>query len=125
MPTTNIKMGKRGTFVMPAKLRKQFGLQDGSLLSIEAKDGAIRLRPAFVYEPEVWSDEERCFFLLVNSMTKEEWDRNLPEVLARGVDPTKLKGLEPNHRDTLPTEADRKARQRRAVEAYAREKMIA
>lgn len=105
MPTTTIKMGKRGTIVLPVKLRKQFGLQDGSLLVTEAKDGEIRIRPAFVYEPEVWSPEERAYYILINSMTKEEWDRNLPDVLRMGVDPTQIKGLEPNHRDTLPTDA--------------------
>lgn len=112
MPTLNIKMGKRGTFVLPAKLRKQFGLTDGSLLTVEAKDGAIRLRPAYVYEPEVWSDETRAYFILINSITKEEWDSNLPDVLELGIDPTKIKGLEPNHRDTLPTNAEWEAMMR-------------
>ena len=107
-----IKMGKRGTLVLPAKLRKQFGLADGSLLVTEAKDGEIRLRPAFVYEPEVWSPEETAYFVLINSMTKEEWDRNLSYVLELGVDPTQVKGLEPNHRDTLPTDAEWDARMR-------------
>ena len=37
MATTTIKMGKRGTIVLPVKLRKQFGLGDGSLLVTEAK----------------------------------------------------------------------------------------
>jgi len=67
------------------KLSKQFGLGDGSLLVTEAKDGEIRLRPAFVYEPPVWSPEETAYFILINSMTKEEWDRNLPDVLERRV----------------------------------------
>jgi len=105
MAATTIKMGKRGTIVLPAKLRKQFGLGDGSLLVTEAKDGEIRLRPAFVYEPSVWSPEETAYFILINSMTKEEWDRNLPGVLEMGVDPAKIEGLEPNHRDGLPTDA--------------------
>jgi AbrB family looped-hinge helix DNA binding protein len=105
-----IKMGKRGTLVLPAKLRKQFGLADGSLLVTEVKDGEIRLRPAFLYEPEVWSPEETAYFILINSMTKEEWDRNLPYVLELGVDPVRIKGLEPNHRETLPTEAEWRAR---------------
>jgi AbrB family looped-hinge helix DNA binding protein len=113
MATTTIKMGKRGTIVLPAKLRKQFGLGDGSLLVTEAKDGEIRIRPAFVYEPEVWSPEERAYFILINSMTKEEWDRNLPDVLEMGVDPAKIEGLEPNHRDTLPTDAEWDARRKR------------
>lgn len=113
MATTTIKMGKRGTIVLPVKLRKQFGLGDGSLLVTEARDGEIRIRPAFVYEPEVWSPEETAYFILINSMTKEEWDRNLPDVLQMGVDPTQIKGLEPNHRDGLPTNAEWDARRKR------------
>ena len=104
--TTTIKMGKRGTIVLPAKLRKQFGLQDGSLLVTEAKDGEIRIRPAFLYEPPVWSPEETAYYILINSVTKEEWDRNIPDVLALGVDPAGIEGLESNHRDTLPTDRD-------------------
>jgi AbrB family looped-hinge helix DNA binding protein len=113
MATTTIKMGKRGTIVLPAKLRKQFGLADGSLLVTEAKDGEIRLRPALMYEPPVWSAEEKAYYILINSMTKEEWDRNLPDVLTMGVDPAKIEGLEPNHRDTLPTDAEWDARRKR------------
>jgi AbrB family looped-hinge helix DNA binding protein len=113
MATTTIKMGKRGTIVLPVKLRKQFGLGDGSLLVTEARNGEIRIRPAFVYEPEVWSPEETAYFILINSMTKEEWDRNLPDVLQMGVDPTQIKGLEPNHRDGLPARAEWRARLKR------------
>lgn len=116
MAATTIKMGKRGTIVLPAKLRKQFGLADGSLLLTEAKDGEIRLRPAFLYEPEVWSPDERAYFILINSMTKEEWDRNLPDVVGMGIDPERIEGLEPNHRDGLPTDAEWDAKMTRSSE---------
>ncbi len=111
-----IKMGKRGTLVLPAKLRKQFGLEDGSLLVTEVKDGEIRLRPAFVYEQDPWSPEETAYFILINSMTKEEWDQNVPHVMELGIDPNTVKGLEPNHRDTLPTRVEWDARMVRAQE---------
>jgi AbrB family looped-hinge helix DNA binding protein len=101
-----IRMGKRGTLVIPAKIRKQFGLEDGSLLVTEATNGEIRLRPALVYEPERWSPERTAYFMLINSMTKEEWDRMIPDAIAMGVDPTKIDGLEPTHRETLPTEEE-------------------
>ncbi len=101
-----IKMGKRGTLVLPAKLRKQFGLEDGSLLVTEAKDGVIQLRPAMVYAPEVWSPEETAYFMLINCMTQEEWDRMIPDVAAMGVDPLKIDGIESDHRKTLPTEVE-------------------
>jgi len=119
MEATTIKMGKRGTIVLPAKLRKQFGLEDGSLLQIEPKSGGILIRPAFLYEPEVWTDDTRAYFILTNSMTKEEWDRNLPDVLEMGIDPAKIEGLSPNHRETLPTDAEWDAKMRPAEHVSA------
>ena len=95
MATTTIKMGKRGTIVLPAKLRKQFGLNDGSLLVTEAKDGAIHIRPALMYEPPVWSAEEKAYYILINSMTKEEYDRTSSNPAARNG-----RRPRPMHRDS-------------------------
>ncbi len=61
-------------------------------------------------KPDVWSPEETTCFILINSMTKEEWDRNLPYVLELGVDPARIEGLEPNHREMLPTDKEWDAR---------------
>jgi AbrB family looped-hinge helix DNA binding protein len=113
---TTIKMGKRGTLVLPAKLRKQFGLEEGSILQVEPKSGGVLIRPAFLYEPEVWSADTKAYFILINSVTKEEWDRNLPDVLEMGIDPTKIEGLAPDHRETLPTDAQWDAMKRQARE---------
>ncbi|MES2394069.1 MAG: AbrB/MazE/SpoVT family DNA-binding domain-containing protein [Acidobacteriota bacterium] len=125
MAGITIKMGKRGTLVLPSKLRKQFGLTDGSLLSAEIKDGEIRIRPSFVYEPEVWSDETRAYFILINSVTREEYDRGLPDVLAMGIDPTKIKGLPPDYRDSLPTDEEWDARMQKSVAEFGQEKLRA
>lgn len=40
------KVGKRGTLVIPAKLRQRFGLQEGSLVIAEETSEGILLRPA-------------------------------------------------------------------------------
>jgi len=120
-----IKMGKRGTLVIPAKLRKQFGLEDGSLLITEAANGEIRLRPAVLYEPEVWGPERTAYFMLINSMTREEWDRMIPDVLAMGVDPTKIAGIEPNHRDSLPGEQEWDRKMRDAAKARQQTRLSA
>jgi AbrB family looped-hinge helix DNA binding protein len=120
-----IKMGKRGTLVLPAKLRKQFGLSDGSLLVTEVKDGEISLRPAVAYAGEVWTPERTAYFMLINSMTKEEWDRMVPEVLEMGLDPAKIDGIEPNHRDTLPTDVEWDERIRRAKLSRTPERLSA
>jgi AbrB family looped-hinge helix DNA binding protein len=109
MATTTIKMGKRGTIVLPAKLRKQFGLGDGSLLVTEAKDGEIRIRPASLYEPEVWSPQRKAYLTLINAMTQEEFDEISAQLRAEGIDPTDARGLDPYHRSTLPTNAEWRA----------------
>jgi len=106
MTATTIKMGKRGTIVLPAKLRKQFGLEDGSLLVTEAKDGEIRLRPAFVYEPEVWSPQRKAYLTLINAMTQEEYDEVSALLREEGIDPNDAPGLDPNYRSTLPMAKD-------------------
>jgi hypothetical protein len=41
-------------------------------------------------EPEIWSNETISEFLLNNSLTEEEYRRNLLEVVALGVDPLTL-----------------------------------
>ena len=106
MATTTIKMGKRGTIVLPAKLRKQFGLGDGSLLVTEAKDGEIHIRPAFVVEPEVWSPQRKAYLTLINAMTQEEYDEVSALLRDEGIDPTDAPGLDPDHRAKLPTRAE-------------------
>src|ERR1700678_356574 len=106
MAVTTIKMGKRGTLVLPAKLRKQFGLEDGSLLITEAKDGEIRIRPAVVYEGEVWTPQRKAYLTLINTMTKEEYDEVSSLLREEGIDPTDAPGLDPNYRATLPTEKE-------------------
>src|ERR1700691_3311509 len=98
MATTTIKMGKRGTIVLPAKLRRQFGLEDGSLLVTEAKDGEIRIRPAFLVEPEVWSPQRKAYLALINAMTKEEYDDVSTLLREEGIDPTDAPGLDPDYR---------------------------
>ena len=124
MPTT-IKIGKRGTLVLPAKLRKQFGLDEGSLLITETKDGEIRLRPALLYEPEVWSPERTAYFMLVNSLTKEEWDRAVPDVVAMGFNPNKVEGVPLNYRSTLPSEKEWNKLMGKTANTPARKKLSA
>jgi len=99
-------MGKRGTIVLPAKLRKELGLEDGSLLVTEAKYGEIRLRPAFVYEPEVWTPQRKAYLLLINTLTKEEYDRVAALLRDEGIDPNDVPDLGPDYRSTLPTDQE-------------------
>jgi AbrB family looped-hinge helix DNA binding protein len=40
------RIGKRGTFVIPARLRRRFGLNEGSTVIAEETEDGILLRPA-------------------------------------------------------------------------------
>jgi len=106
MAATTIKMGKRGTIVLPAKLRKELGLEDGSLLVTEAKFGEIRIRPAFVYEPEEWTPQRKAYLTLINTLTKEEYDEVAALLREEGIDPNDVPDLGPDYRSTLPTDQE-------------------
>jgi AbrB family looped-hinge helix DNA binding protein len=75
------KVGKRGTLVIPAKLRQRFGLQEGSLVIAEATPEGILLRPAIALPTTVFTQEQVETLLLeglasgeATEMTQEDWD---------------------------------------------------
>jgi AbrB family looped-hinge helix DNA binding protein len=75
------KVGKRGTLVIPAKLRQRFGLQEGSLVIAEATPEGILLRPAIALPTTVFTQEQVETLLLeglasgeATDMTQEDWD---------------------------------------------------
>ncbi|MBS1800896.1 MAG: AbrB/MazE/SpoVT family DNA-binding domain-containing protein [Acidobacteria bacterium] len=117
-----VKMGKRGTLVLPAKLRKQFGLEDGSLLVTEVKEGEIRLRPAVAYEVEIYTPERKAELLLNSAMTKEEWDEIALDIRSWGLDPMNIPGVDRDQREKLRTDKEwsERVRQAKADSAKAR-----
>ncbi len=40
------KVGERGTIVVPATLRRRFGLDEGAIVLVEERDDGILIRPA-------------------------------------------------------------------------------
>ena len=63
-PTEASKVGKRGAVVIPARLRKRFGLREGMLVIAEAREDGILLRPAVALPLEAYSPERVAEFLL-------------------------------------------------------------
>ena len=59
MTTEFVQMGKRGTLVVPAKLRKKLGLTDGCLLVLSEASGKIEIRLAQVEAGEKIVGEQR------------------------------------------------------------------
>lgn len=75
------KVGKRGTFVIPAKLRQRFGITEGSLIIAEETSEGILLRPAIAVPTEIYSQDQLEALLIegldsgeATEMTQDDWD---------------------------------------------------
>ncbi len=89
------RMGKRGTIVVPAKLRKRYGLDEGSLIIAEEREDGILLRPAVAVPVEVYTPERRAEFLLNNAVDDEDYREIVKEVRAMGLDPDDIPHRKP------------------------------
>lgn len=75
------KVGKRGTLVIPAKLRQRFGLQEGSLVIAEETSEGILLRPAIAVPTTGFTQGQIETLLLegiasgeATDMAEKDWD---------------------------------------------------
>lgn len=84
------RIGKRGTFVIPAKLRRRFGLSEGTTVIAEETEEGILLRPAVTVPIESYSSERRAEFLLSNAIDDEDYARAREAVREMGIDPDSI-----------------------------------
>jgi AbrB family looped-hinge helix DNA binding protein len=82
-----VKVGKRGTIIVPAKMRKRYGIEEGSLVTAEERADGVLIRPAIVLPIEHYSPERKAEFLLSTATNKEDYRRARKEVKKLGVDP--------------------------------------
>jgi len=110
METTRV--GRRGTVVIPVRLRKQLGLDEGDLMVAEAVDEGILLRRVSVgaKHSRAWGEALlRAHNEALERMMKEDplaWAEYLEEI--REFDGTLMDGLDLDERwgqDSLPNES--------------------
>ena len=89
------KVGKRGTFVIPAPLRRRFGLVEGSVVIAEETPEGILIRPAVTIALEIYSPERKAEFILSNAVDEEDYARAKEEVLKLGLDPDSIPHAHP------------------------------
>jgi len=82
-----IRVGKRGTVVIPADLRRQYGLGEGDMLVMEEFAGGLLIKPVQAYETEVYSPQRTAEFMLNNAVDAAEYDDAVAAVRAMGIDP--------------------------------------
>jgi len=80
MRVETTKVGRRGTVVIPAPIRRSYGFEEGSLVIMEAR----------LYTPE-----RKAEFLLNNTITPEDYAAAVKEVRRMGLNPKKIPHKKP------------------------------
>jgi len=81
------KVGKRGAIIVPARLRKRFGIEEGEMVTAEETEDGILIRPAVVMPVERYSQERKAEFLLSNAIDRADYQRARKAVRKLGLDP--------------------------------------
>ena len=89
------KVGKRGTVVIPAELRRRFNVTEGSFIMAEERADGILLRPAAVLPMESYSPERKAEFLLSNAINAADYAAATTAVRTMGIDPAMIKHRKP------------------------------
>jgi AbrB family looped-hinge helix DNA binding protein len=90
------RIGRRGTFVIPARLRRIFGLEEGSQVIAEETPEGILIRPAVTVPVEIYSAERKAEFLLSNAVDNADYLRAVAEVRRLGLDPATIEHVRPD-----------------------------
>jgi AbrB family looped-hinge helix DNA binding protein len=89
------RVGKRGTIVIPAELRRRFNVEEGSFVMTEETPEGILLRPATFLAREAYTPERKAEFLLTNAVDATDYAEAVKAVKSMGLDPVKIKHRKP------------------------------
>ncbi len=89
------RIGKRGTVVIPAVLRRRLGLEEGATVLIEQREDGVLIRPAVIAAVELYTPERRAEFRLSNAVDAEDYEQAVAEVRRLGLDPAKIPHVRP------------------------------
>ena len=84
------RIGKNGTLVIPAKLRRRYGLTEGSLVILDATGDGVSVRPAMALPVETYTVQRKAEFLLNNAVDAADYRRAVREVKKLGLNPDEI-----------------------------------
>jgi len=90
MITETVRVGKRGTIVIPAALRQKYGFEEGSQIVVEPVPEGVLLRPVVMLPIEIYTPERKAEFLLNNAITPEDYTIAVEQVREMGLDPEQI-----------------------------------
>jgi AbrB family looped-hinge helix DNA binding protein len=89
------RIGKKGVVVIPARLRRRYGLEEGSLVITEETEEGILIRPAVALPVEIYSPERRAEFLLSTATNEQEYQATRADVIDMGLNPDEIQHYRP------------------------------
>jgi bifunctional DNA-binding transcriptional regulator/antitoxin component of YhaV-PrlF toxin-antitoxin module len=81
--------------VLPAALRRRFGIEEGAMVIAEPRDDGILIRPAVVLPIEAYTPERKAQFLLSTAVDRADYQDALRAVRAMGLDPAEIPHYKP------------------------------
>jgi len=84
------RVGKRGTLVIPAALRRRYGLDEGALVLAEERPDGILIRPAVAIATETYTPKRQAAFLLENAVDAADYAAVRKTVRDMGLDPDRI-----------------------------------
>lgn len=96
------RVGRRGAFVIPAALRRAFGLDEGTLVIAEARPEGILLRPALAIPLETYTSERKAAYLLENAVDDADYKAARKVVKDMGLDPDAIPHARPDGKLVRP-----------------------
>jgi AbrB family looped-hinge helix DNA binding protein len=90
-----VKVGKRGAIIVPAKLRKRYGIAEGKVVTAEGREDGVLIRPAVVLPLERYTPERKAELLLSTATTGKDYQRARREVRKLGLDPDAIRHERP------------------------------
>jgi AbrB family looped-hinge helix DNA binding protein len=90
MKSKIIKVGKKGAVIIPARLRRKYGFEEGSRLIVEGRPEGVFLRPAVILPVEIYTPQRKAEFLLNNAISQKDYLWAVQETKKLGVDPGKI-----------------------------------
>lgn len=90
MSMESAKVGKRGSIIVPARLRKRFGIEEGTMVTAEETEDGILIRPAVVIPVEKYTPERKAEFLLSNATSAADYRKARKAVQKMGLNPDSI-----------------------------------
>lgn len=92
------RVGKRGTIILPAKMRRRYGFEEGTMVVAEEGEYGVLLRPAAVIPVEIYSPERKAELLIANAVDAKDRKKAEAEVRKLGLDPRRIRGRKASKR---------------------------